>query len=58
MTSSFFSPILGWEWLGADGLYFRIKKNLGSVGVRCLMDGKSLQSHSWEKGQQDLFRPV
>lgn len=49
MTSPFFSHTHKKDWLGADAMYFCIK-NLGSVGVRCLMDGEALQSHSWQRG--------
>lgn len=41
MTSLFFPPAHEKDWLGADAMYFRIK-NLGSVGVRCLIDGEAL----------------
>lgn len=55
MTSPFSPSILGGKRLGADGLYLRIKK---PWKCRCaLSDGGQGESHSWHKGQQDLFRP-
>lgn len=40
MTSPFSPPVLGRESLGADAPDLRIK-NLGSVGVRCLINGEA-----------------